>query len=267
MDAVKKLSEFEFKDLAARTKFNPILLAKDYYLTLALYLIRDVEGIYFKGGTALQKIFLDYSRLSEDIDFTVTRDVETVTQEITKALQEPGFFEKVLPGKNVEGFTRLVAHYKGFNGEKETIFIDLNKRAKILLQPEKHEIKHFYGGFIPGFSMNTLAKKELIAEKVSAAIIRNKPRDHFDIYEIILAKQPIDLELVRKKCEQSNKEFDITRMFANANRLKNRWDEDLAPLIAKQVSFHQVITGLAKHFNLKQEKKQKKRKQFKPERQ
>ena len=45
---------------------------KDYYLTLILYLIKDVNGIYFKGGTALNKIFLNHARLSEDIDFTLT---------------------------------------------------------------------------------------------------------------------------------------------------------------------------------------------------
>ena len=258
MDEIKELSESEFKDLTARLKFNPILLAKDYHLTLALYLIRNIDGIYFKGGTALQKIFLNYSRLSEDIDFTITKDTHAIKQQMTPALQESGFFEKITEDKNVEGFTRLVVHYTGFDGNKDVVFIDLNKRAKLLLPPEKHEIKHFYSESIPRFSLNTLAKKELIAEKVSAAITRNKPRDHFDVYEIIQAKQAIDFELVRKKCEQSNKEFDITKMFSNANKLKNRWDRDLVPLIAKEVSFHQVITSLAKHFNLKQEKKAKK---------
>ncbi|MBU2099783.1 nucleotidyl transferase AbiEii/AbiGii toxin family protein [Candidatus Micrarchaeota archaeon] len=257
MDEIKKLSESEFKDLAVLLKFNPIFLAKDYYLTLVLYLIRNINRIYFKGGTALQKIFLNYSRLSEDIDFTVTKDISIVKQEIISALQESGFFERITEDKTVEDFTRLVVHYTGFNGEKEKVFIDLNKRAKLFLLPEKHEIKHFYNEFIPSFSLNTLAKKELIAEKVSAAITRNKPRDHFDVYEIIQAKQEIDFEIVRKKCRQSKKEFDITRMFNNANKLKNRWDKDLIPLIAKEVSFHQVITSFAKHFNLKQEKKKK----------
>lgn len=263
MAEIKKLSEPEFRDLAARLKFSPIFLAKDYYLTLALYLIRNIDGIYFKGGTALQKIFLNYSRLSEDIDFTVTKDIRVIKQRIASALQASSFFEKITEDKNVEGFTRLVVHYTGFSEEKEKVFIDLNKRAKLLLPPEKHEIKHFYAGFIPRFSLSTLAKKELIAEKVSAAITRNKPRDHFDIYEIIQAKQAIHFGLVRKKCEQSNKEFDITRIFSNASKLKNRWDKDLAPLIAKEASFHQVITSLAKHFKYKQIKESRRKKSIK----
>ena len=146
-----------------------------------------------------------------------------------------------------------------FNGERDNIFIDLNKRARLLVQPEKHEIRHFYYGFIPVFSMNTLSKKEIIAEKVAAAITRNKPRDHFDIYEIIQANEAIDLTLVKKKCGQSRRQFDITRMFSNANKLKNRWDHDLAQLLAREISFQQVMKSLANHFKLKQEKAKKKK--------
>ena len=74
MDELKTISEIEFNDIVARTGFNKDKLKKDYYLTLILYLIKDVKGIYFKGGTALNKIFLNHARLSEDIDFSLTRN-------------------------------------------------------------------------------------------------------------------------------------------------------------------------------------------------
>src|SRR3989338_8849440 len=100
------------------------------------------------------------------------------------------------------------------------------------------------------FSINTLAKEELIAEKVAAAIGRNMPRDHYDLYRIIKKEMPIGMELVRKKCQQSNVEFDIIKMFNNAKKLKNRWDKDLLPLLAEEVSFREVMATLSKYFKL-----------------
>lgn len=260
MDEIKKISNDELKEIAAVHGFGPDITLKDYYITALLFLIRDVKGIYFKGGTALQKIFLDHSRLSEDIDLTVARDISEVIEEIIGIVAASKLFGKVTKDKDVEGFTRLVVHYKGFDGEDGVVFIDLNRRAKLLLKPEKHKISHFYGDFIPEFSVSTLSKEEMIAEKVAAAIGRNMPRDHFDIYRIIRAKLPINMELVRKKCSDANIEFNVIKMFDKANKLKTRWDEALIPLLAEEASFKETMTTLAKYFNLKEEKNRRKNK-------
>ena len=94
----------------------------------------------------------------------------------------------------------------------------------------------------------------MVAEKMAAAIGRNKPRDHYDLYQIIKRKIPIDFTLVKKKCMQSGDEFNIIKMFNNANKLYKRWNEDLEPLIVEQVTFQEVMQALSKHFNLKIEK-------------
>ena len=255
MDKIKRLTGDEFKNIASTLPFNEILLGQDYHATIILYLLRDIEGIYFKGGTALQKIFLDYSRLSEDVDYTVTGDMGMIKERIVAIIKGSGFFDKVRKDKDVEGFTRLVAHYNGFSNEDEAVFIDLNKRAKLLQNPEKHEVRHFYKENIPSFSVNTLAKDEMIAEKMAATIGRNKPRDHYDLYRILQAGIPIDTDMARKKCEQSGVEFSIIKMFNNAKKLKNRWDKDMIPLLAEDISFQEIITTLSKHFKLKAEKK------------
>lgn len=67
MDEIKIITKNYFDELIIEMRFAKPLLVKDYYLTLILYLIKDVEGIYFKGGTALNKIFLNHARLSEDL--------------------------------------------------------------------------------------------------------------------------------------------------------------------------------------------------------
>ncbi len=258
MDQITKITEQQFERICTDRPFNRFLLTKDYYITVLLYLMKDVEGIYFKGGTALHKMFLNYARLSEDIDFTLTRDLEKVKEEVQAIVHNSNFFEKITKDKDVHGFTRLIVHYKGFAGQEDVIFIDLNQRGKLLLKPEKHSVKHFYSDEIPVFSFPTLAREEMIAEKVVAAINRNKPRDHFDIYMIIKAGIPIDIDLVNRKCKESGTEFDVTRMFNMGQKLHRRWNEDMIPLLAEEISFQEVMGTVAKYFGLKEEKEKKK---------
>ncbi len=254
MAEIKKISPKEFADIASQHPFNAILLTKDYYITAFLYLLKDIDGLYFKGGTALQKIFLSHSRLSEDIDYTVTIEMDEVKRKITEAIKSSQLATNITKDKDVEGFTRFVIHYKGLENEDGTVFIDLNKRAKLLLKPERHEIKHFYRGCIPAFSVNTVAQDEMFAEKVAATVGRNRPRDHYDVYAIIKAGMPINLELVKKKCKQSGVEFNILRIFSKADKLKVRWDRDMIPLLAEEVPFEEMMRTLARYFKLKEAK-------------
>ena len=254
MAQIKKLTPQEFSDIASSHPYSTILFAKDYYVTALLFLLKDVQGIYFKGGTALNKIFLSHARLSEDIDYTLTRPVKEVKAQIISLIKKSALFGSITQDKDVDGFIRIVVEYDGFSGEKGVVFIDLNERAKLLQKPEIHRVNHFYGGNIPAFSVNTLAKNELIAEKMAAAIGRNKPRDHFDLYMILKAGISIDTSLVAKKCAQSGDEFSIISMFKNAKKLKKRWDEDLSPLLAEEIPYGQVMKTLAKEFRLKEEK-------------
>ena len=249
MDAIKELSERELKDIAFVKDFPELIVLKDYRLTCALYLLCNIKNCYFKGGTALQKIFLNHSRLSEDIDYTVTKNLEAVKKEIIDTLDKSNLFTKLELDKNNDFFTRIICHYTTTKGVDDTIFIDLNKKAKIITPPEEHYIKHFYNENIPSFIINTLSEQEMIAEKVAAAVGRNKPRDHFDIYQIIKQGHLINYELVAKKCE--NNTFDVVKMFNKAKRLKNRWDDDMHSLINEPVSFQEVMQVLAEHFDLK----------------
>ena len=246
----------KLKIISENHEFNIQLIEKDYLLTELLYLIKDVDGIYFKGGTALNKIFLDHARLSEDLDFTVTRDVKKVEKEIKQKLKGTKF-DTITHDKRVHQFVRLIVHYKLFHDEG-TIFIDLNEKGKLIFKSEEYELPHFYQDYIPKYSVRTLSKKELFAEKMAATIGRNKPRDHFDLYQIISRKMPLDLKVVRKKCESSGDEFNIIKMFNRAKKLKNRWDEDLGFLLPTKVTFQEVMTTLAKHFKLKEAKEKEK---------
>ncbi|MBT5023104.1 nucleotidyl transferase AbiEii/AbiGii toxin family protein [Candidatus Woesearchaeota archaeon] len=254
MDEIKNIDKYDLIEISAESKFNQRLIAKDYYITVLLYLMQNIEGIYFKGGTALQKIILDYSRLSEDIDFTVTRELNELIKEIETVIRQSKLFGNITKDKQVYKFTRLTVNFTDPFMNQGTIFIDLNSRAKLNLKPVKKEVPHFYPDFIPQFSCYILDPDEMIAEKMAATIGRNKPRDHFDLYQIISKGIKIDLDLVKKKCEQSGDEFNIIKMFNRAKKLHKKWNEDLIPLISEPITFQKVMKTISKHFNLKEEK-------------
>ena len=58
--------------IAGKMKFRPVIVEKDYYLTVILNNIEALltDKIVFKGGTLLNKAYLNYHRLSEDLDFS-----------------------------------------------------------------------------------------------------------------------------------------------------------------------------------------------------
>lgn len=251
----------ELKIIADEKGFNINLIEKDYLITYLLYLLKDVKNIYFKGGTAINKILLNHARLSEDLDFTLTASISQVEKEIKNRVKGT-MFKRITHDKRVHGFVRLIVHYNLFHDEG-TIFIDLNERAKLLKKTENNMLPHFYRDYVPSFSINTLSKQELIAEKMAATIGRNKPRDHFDLYKIISNKMQVDLQMVKQKCEESGNEFNIIKMFNRAKKLNIRWDDDLTPLIAHKITFQEVMTTLAKHFKLKEEKEKLKKRKLK----
>ncbi len=251
MDEIKTISNIEFNVINSQHPFQRALLVKDYYLTVILYLIKDVEGIYFKGGTAINKIILEHARLSEDLDFALTKNQKKVKEEVSKALISSRFVRDIKEGKEVEGFLRLIVKCRSELGDSE-VFIDLNDREKLLLPTEMHNVPHFYAPFIPKFSVKTVAKEEMVADKVAATIGRNKPRDHYDVYTLLKKGMLVNMELAKMKCIEAGDEFSIIKMFNKAKTLKNRWDKDMIFLISEPITFQEIIKFLADYFKLKE---------------
>ena len=240
----------ELRIISGREKFSMPIIEKDYLITYLLFLLKDVRGIYLKGGTAINKIFLNHARLSEDIDFTLTRNIKEVEEEIKEKLKNTPF-GKIFQGKDTEGFVRLIIHYKLFH-EDGTIYLDLNKKADLILKPEKCKIIHFYTEVIPEFEIFCINKDEMFAEKLRATIERHKPRDYLDLYNIIKSVNSINLEITRKKLESAGKKFDIKLVFKNTNKVFRLWKKDLAAITKEEISFQQVISFLAEYFHFKE---------------
>jgi len=242
----------ELKIIAGNQGFNVEIIEKDYLVTLLLYLLKNIQGIYFKGGTAINKILLDHQRISEDLDFALMRSLREIEKEINEKLKGT-IFNKITHDKRVDKFTRLIVHYQLFY-EEGTIFIDLNERAKSLLKPQQYTIHHFYKDIIPEFKVQCLDKTELIAEKIMAACQRYRPRDYLDLYYLIKNKTPINISSVKKKFKSEGLKFTIPFMFKNTNKIFNQWNDDLFMLTKTKPTFKEVMETLRDYFNLKEEK-------------
>ena len=86
----EKLREF-ILFIKDKTNFSsPELIEKDFYLNLLLAKL-NLDEFVFKGGTCLAKIYLDYFRLSEDLDLTFINQKlfeNKSTQQIKKICKE-----------------------------------------------------------------------------------------------------------------------------------------------------------------------------------
>jgi hypothetical protein len=104
----------EFKEALAytesRTGFSSILIEKDYYCSLLLrYLFHaqkdESRELVFKGGTCLSKVFVNFYRLSQDLDFVIPVDPTARRQTRRKKIQPlKTLFERIpqhLPGVSI----------------------------------------------------------------------------------------------------------------------------------------------------------------------
>ena len=235
------ISEDKLKFLAGKYGYNLIYLEKDYFLTLLLYIIKDVEGIYFKGGTCLNKIFLDHTRLSEDLDFASSKSIESVMKSIESCIDKK-IFPKIETDKTTDNFVRYHIYYKSYFQLTSYLLLDINKKATVHIKPELHKVPNFYG---LDFSINCLHIDEIVAEKIRALITRNQPRDYYDAY-FILKKYNLNLGFVKAKMKEAKETFDIERVFKNANKIYSNWETDLLPLTNKKVDFLTIIKFLEK---------------------
>lgn len=88
----EKLDEL-IKKISNTTKFDIIMIEKDYYITLFFKELEKYENnwLVFKLWTCLNKVYFWYYRLSEDIDFSVTDTKSIVSmskKEKSKRLNE-----------------------------------------------------------------------------------------------------------------------------------------------------------------------------------
>lgn len=211
----------------ATTGFTVNLIERDYYCSLILQYFFDADtSLVFKGGTCLSKVYADFYRLSEDLDFIIPVPADksrnqrrTEMKPIKRMFQE---LPTVIPGLTI------LEAFKGHNEARQYIgyleyrsaMIEKQEKIKIevgvrepLLSPSVSETARtivfnpFTGRpLLPNFTVGAMTMREAYAEKLRAALTRKEPaiRDFFDLFHAVReigldTHDPEFLSMVRAK--------------------------------------------------------------------
>ena len=248
--------------IAGKLKFRPVIVEKDYYLTVILNNIEALlsNRIIFKGGTLLNKVHLNYHRLSEDLDFTYDGPLITRSQRskaIAPIREKMPDFLKVLqlssgnpPGEGFNNSTQYVFKVKYpsvVTAKDGTIKIEISLRQPPLDQPVHNVIKHFYQdpfsgeNLFPFGKVLSLSLNEAVSEKLKVAISRKDAaiRDYYDLWHI--AESGFDfyhdkfIKLFKQKLSDEGYTGDYRQDFGlSADKilfLRNQVDTHLSPVI------------------------------------
>ncbi|NQY74633.1 MAG: nucleotidyl transferase AbiEii/AbiGii toxin family protein [Candidatus Margulisbacteria bacterium] len=243
-----------------RTRFTPLLLEKDFYLTLVLHKISQNNlPLVFKGGTCLNKCYLGYYRLSEDLDFVyLNKNLKTRSQrrkqfsEIETRLKPilshiPGLVKGDLEKFDEHHQARLMIHYDSVFDEKGRIQIEITHRHPLRLKPVNREISHCFkdpfsnDNVISSKIIQCMDLKEVAAEKIRACFTRKIPaiRDYFDLWYLRTQagfnfSDSEFLRILKKKLDESKVFVGLDQQI---EVLKKQVRQELLPTISNHYDF------------------------------
>lgn len=162
------------------------------------------ESLIFRGGTALNKIYLKPSaRYSEDLDFVQTKaqPIGETIDAIRVALNWLGEPNRLL----TERSAKLVYKYTSVNGLPMKLKIEINTTEHFQVMDINNVAFGFESQWFSGESIVAVNQlEELMATKIRALYQRRKGRDLFDLWMVFskdLANIDETLKIFKKYCD------------------------------------------------------------------
>ncbi|NQT59596.1 MAG: nucleotidyl transferase AbiEii/AbiGii toxin family protein [Bacteroidetes bacterium] len=247
----------------AESGFNARLIEKDYFCSLVLgflnQIIMDQASLVFKGGTCLSKVYGEFYRLSEDLDFVIPTDISSTRSErrkkikplkvsfnqISTCIPAVMIVQELTGHNNSTQYIARVEYSSLITGNVENIKIEIGLRESLLL-PEVNLptntliINGFTGrSAVSPFLLTVMDLLEAYSEKSRAALTRRVPaiRDFFDIiYGIEMLNldlfNPQFISLVKNKLSvPGNSEVDVSN--DRKELLKKQVVTELRPVVRK----------------------------------
>ena len=238
------------------------IIERDYVLAwfltgLAGHPLRDV--LAFKGGTALRRCWFEDYRFSEDMDFTMTRQI--TLQEILAGLSEIFAAVEAACGLRI-AFDREDRHgrqnnhtfYLRYQGPLPTandLKVDITINEVLCFPLQDRPIQRTYDSFddLPeGPTVKVYAIEEMVVEKLLALSdrARNEPRDLYDLWylfgsiELRVAEMraELDAKLALRQRVVAGMEQAIA---AKEDRLRRLWAARLAHQMSQLPPFDDVF--------------------------
>lgn len=202
------------------------------------------DALVFRGGTALNKLFLDPpARYSEDIDFVQIRAepigkiIDTIRSLLKPWLGDPKW-------KITQRSAKLIYKYESINKVPAKLKIEINTTEHFQVLPLYLKKFHMQSEWYNGTAdIITYEIDELIATKLRALYQRRKGRDLFDIWYV--AKQNLInldkvFELFSKYCTNDNTNIRGEDFLKNLELKKNHPDfqSDMNALLPMELNWN-----------------------------
>lgn len=199
------------------------------------------ESLVFRGGTALNKLYIDPpARYSEDIDLVqikpepIGKTLDAIREVLDPWLGEP-------QRKLTERSAKLVYRFTAFDNTPAKLKIEINTTEHFSVKPiikKLHKIESEW--FEGSANLLTYHLDELMATKLRALYQRRKGRDLFDLW-YVLEKNLINIDEViiifHQYCRH-NENFISQAMFEQNLLLKKQHTDfrsDMEQLLAHEV--------------------------------
>jgi predicted nucleotidyltransferase component of viral defense system len=246
---------------AARTRFLPRLIEKDYFCTLLLdYLAAANASLAFKGGTCLAKVYAEFYRLSEDLDFVIPTPADAARAQrrtaatrlkeafgrIEADLKPFRIIEPLRGANNSTQYVGCVGYSSLLSGQEETIKIEVGLREPLLMPVFKGMARTLLlnpisdGPLAPVFPVSCISMEEAMAEKLRAALSRREVaiRDFYDI-DYAFRRLALDLRegsfiamVYRKLAVPGNERIDVSA--SRLTELRQQLASQLKPVLRAQ---------------------------------
>jgi len=253
---------------SAQTSFPHRLLEKDYYLTVILSRVNErlSRDLILKGGTCLNKIYLSYYRLSEDLDFSLRLPRDNTTRGMRRKSIKPikesirelaESLEMNIDDPEKAGHNQSTQYIFYFYydsvvlNRKEKVKIEVGLRSNPIIPVQEKKITHkflhpFTGDpLFEGGKIVCLSLKEIAAEKMRAAATRLNiaPRDFYDLGYLLKVgfdfKDKEFLGILKRKLAEDNfstalKNYKhyLGRSKEEIEDMKSRLEEELFPVLS-----------------------------------
>jgi predicted nucleotidyltransferase component of viral defense system len=203
---------------------------KDYLQDLTLLILyKKFPDILFRGGTCIWKV-MKGDRFSEDLDLCLDTIPPSIEGYLRKELKLYGFTCSILKKKQT---THMLFLQCGITSPAHPREITLS--IEILASPhctETMNSRTLYSPYpdISPIEVRVPSSEEIISDKISAILQRNKARDVHDLYVLLKQGGTIDYSLVARKIP----EFTPKKLREKIVEKKTTW-KSIEPLIVTKL--------------------------------
>jgi predicted nucleotidyltransferase component of viral defense system len=243
----------EIRETAREHGVPETTIEKDYCIGWILNsLYQPTNSFALKGGTGIRKLYVSNYRFSEDLDFTMLKNMakaeieENIRTSIRTARQDSGieFLDEIKFRENVNGY-KVDIYFRILRqtGNPLRIKLDLTRpeREKMILPLRKMPVLHPYSdncsAIVLAYSIH-----EIIAEKIRSIFERTRPRDLYDLWfftENFDIRQA--LEILPEKCEFKAVKTDIKSIKERKDDFSSAWDNSLGHQLKDLPDFDQLF--------------------------